>query len=74
MKTILQTLKDEQELNATLLIRARRRLMETNQAIANGEIPEVAPSRVFATIEYLRGNNTGLATAIRAIELLGEDI
>lgn len=74
MNTILQTLKDEQARNARILAIAERKFKETNQAIAKGKIVDIPPSRIFATIEYLRGNNTGLATAIRAIELSGEDI
>jgi len=68
MNAVITTLKAQLEANATDLAAEEQYLIDLNKAIQRGlEVTDV-PSRVLARIEYFKGRQYGLSTALYAVE------
>lgn len=67
MNTTLDTLDNLWWNTDQIISNLYKLLDETNQAIANGDVPDVPPSKIIARIEYNEGYRTGLFQAITLI-------
>ena len=72
MNEIIDTLRKDISENISLMLQLNAKLHNAEAEIANGGVPEVAPSRILATIEYCQGYHTALSKAVRL--MIGEDI
>ena len=68
MNAVITTLNAQLQANATELAAEEQYLVDLNKAIQRGlEVTDV-PSRVLARIEYFKGREYGLKTALYTIE------
>lgn len=68
MNAVITTLKAQLESNAIDLAAEEQYLVDVNQAIAKNLIVHTSPSKIIARIEYFKGREYGLKTALYVIE------
>jgi hypothetical protein len=68
MNKVITTLKAQLESNATDLAAEEQYLADVTKAIAEGVDVIAIPSKILARIEYFKGREYGLKTALYAIE------
>ena len=68
MKAVITTLKAQLEANATDLAAEEQYLADLNKSIERGLNIHDVPNRVIARIEYFKGRQYGLSTALYAVE------
>lgn len=68
MNAVIATLKAQLESNAQDLAAEEQYLLDIKQALAKNLIVHTPPSKIIARIEYFKGREYGLKTALYAIE------
>jgi hypothetical protein len=68
MNKVITTLKAQLESNAVDLAAEEQFLVDVKVAIAKGLDVVTTPSKILARIEYFKGREYGLKTALYAIE------
>ena len=68
MNAVITTLKAQLESNAVDLAAEEQFLVDVRVAIAKGLDVVTTPSKILARIEYFKGREYGLKTALYAIE------
>jgi hypothetical protein len=68
MNAVITTLKAQLESNAVDLAAEEQFLVDVKVAIAKGLDVVTTPSKILARIEYFKGREYGLKTALYAIE------
>ena len=63
IQQVIEKLQDQIDRNSGELALSEIKLAQTNSEISRGEIPEEAPSRIQARIEYQKGLSRGLSHA-----------